>query len=341
MAAKILADEVKEVVPYVQRRITTPTVNRGGDTLHALLFHPIAGDSLAVDHQHAAPAAELSELLALRHLQFGILDTRTIDELAVVTVTNPACTDTPGALADSRMGASPGRTGACQTCGQQHHNCPDQATIGPIGPMVPGLGHFGRILLPHPVVNPLFVTLLTAVLQTTCMNCHRLRLSPLYVSTMLPGRARQLQRIKAIGLLCVRQAQCLCAGIDAGMPAQSRVSSAMRPRSGNNRCSDCFLSTLVFKQQGICITARRTDTPTGSYVIVPASVIFASLVRLTEADLGALGFGGSVNSNHPCNAVLSVLPVLPPVSRPAMRTMNLAWGWTRSHPRPRRRGIRS
>ena len=73
------------------------------------------------------------------------------------------------------------------------HNCP---------------GHFGRIVLPHAVVNPLFVGLLVAVLQTTCFHCHRMRLSPYYVSTMMPGRARMLHRIKAIGALCMRQAQC-------------------------------------------------------------------------------------------------------------------------------------
>ena len=108
-------------VPYVQRRITAvppPLRERGGDTLHTLLFHPIAGDSLAM----RADQEKLPELLSLRHLQFGILDARTVDELAVVTVTNAATTDAPGALSDPRMGASPARSGACQTCGQQHHN---------------------------------------------------------------------------------------------------------------------------------------------------------------------------------------------------------------------------
>lgn len=152
-------------------------------------------------------------------------------------------------------------------------------------------------MLPHPVVNPLFVGMLTAVLQATCLHCHRLRISPFYITTMLPGRTRLLQRMKAIGALCARQPQ----------------------------CQFCHAPTLTFKQQGICILARRTGLST-SAVVVPAAVIFASLVRMPEADLMALGFLGGAAENHPCNAILSVLPVLPPVSRPAMRTLNLKTG---------------
>ena len=271
-----------DVVSYVQRRMQPEPPVRGTDTLHGLLFQLIAGDSLA-----SSPAvAELPELLSLHHLQFGILDARTVDELAVVTITNPATTDAPGALGDARMGASPGRTSACGTCGQQHHNCP---------------GHFGRICLPHPVVNPLFVTMLTAVLQTLCFHCHRLRLSPFYITTLFPGRARQLQRIKAVGTLCMRQTQ----------------------------CQFCHAPTLLFKQQGIGIVARRvvgTGATAATAILVPATAIFATLMRLPEADLAALGFGTGLHGNHPANGVLSVLPVLPPVSRPAMRTMNLKTG---------------
>lgn len=234
MATKILADEVEEVVPYVQRRITAPTVNRGGDTLHALLFHPIAGDSLAADqHHHPAPAAavasaDMPELLALRHLQFGILDARTVDELAVVTVTSPACTDTPGALADSRMGASPGRTGACQTCGQQHHNCPGhQGTTGPLcGPRCFLWATLGASCCrtrwsircssrsSRPCCRPPACTVTGCVCRrSTCPRCcrdGRGNCDPDTTRSVVSGH----QRIKAIGVLCVRQAQCPCAGLE-------------------------------------------------------------------------------------------------------------------------------
>ena len=91
------------------------------------------------------------------------------------------------------MGASAVSNKPCETCGNNHHNCP---------------GHFGRILLPHPIVNPLFVGLLVSVLQTLCVHCNRLRLSPYYVNTMVPplsartSGVRLLHRLKAVTTLC-------------------------------------------------------------------------------------------------------------------------------------------
>lgn len=98
----------------------------------------------------------------------------------------------------------------------EHHNCP---------------GHFGRIQLAHPVVNPLFVGLLASVLQTGCLpffssfcyiqqpdfqtlciHCHRLRISPYFIQAVLPlgsryTGVRHLQRLKAINAMCARQFQ--------------------------------------------------------------------------------------------------------------------------------------
>ena len=72
--------------------------------------------------------------------------------------------------------------------------------------------------------------------------------------------------------------------------------------------------------------------PVGTPVLVPPTVVFTTLVQLPAEDMLALGLG-ITGTNHPCNAVLirpvglvaclvwSVLPILPPVSRPVMRTM--------------------
>ena len=61
-------------------------------------------------------------------------------------------------------------------------------------------------------------------------------------------------------------------------------------------------------------------------MLVPAAAIFACLVRIPELDLAALGFNAVKSQNHPCNVIISMLLVLPPVSRPAMRTVNLKTG---------------
>jgi DNA-directed RNA polymerase beta' subunit len=298
-----------EEVPYVQRRLpaagtTSGSAAHGGDTLHAALFHPIAGDSLAA----TAAAPRVVPLLAMQSLHFGMLDAGTVAELAVVTVTSGATgTDAPGSLSDPRMGAAPGRSHACETCNQGLFYCDDNALAplsntttapamdGCLPRHVKSAGAFGCIQLPHPVINPLFVSLVAAILQTTCLNCCRLRLSPFYIQTMFPQRLRaQLPRLKSIGILCARQA----------------------------RCQFCHAPAPVVKQQGLCIFARLGS---GAQVLIPAAAIFALLIRLPDADLWALGFDPNAD-NHPSSAVLSVLPVLPPVSRPAARTLNLKTG---------------
>lgn len=53
-----------------------------------------------------------------------------------------------------------------------------------------------------------------------------------------------------------------------------------------------------------------------------ANTIFSILTEVPDLDLQALGFVGNIN--HPCNAIIVSLPVLPPVSRPSMRTIILS-----------------
>jgi DNA-directed RNA polymerase beta' subunit len=266
------------------------------DHLRNLLFQPIAGDSTGrLDHD----STPLPVLFTGMH--FGILDTESIHQMAVVKIKSPSVAEQPECLSDLRMGASckgAPNAAVCETCHLTHHNCP---------------GHFGCIALPHPVINPLFVGLLASVLQTMCMHCRRLRISPWYVQITWPisrvatSGARRLQRIKAIANACSRQL----------------------------RCQFCNQPTLQFKQQGLCVTARVITAnsgggaamPPNATVIVPPTAVFAALICLPTDDLVALGFpGGDDCTNHPANTILSLLPVLPPISRPAMRTLNLKTG---------------
>ena len=266
------------------------------DHLRDLLFQPIAGDSTV--GRLGDDSAQLPLLFTGMH--FGILDAESIHQMAVVKIKSPSVAEQPECLSDLRMGASSKgapNAAVCETCHLTHHNCP---------------GHFGCIVLPHPVINPLFVGLLASVLQTMCLQCRRLRISPWYVQVTWPisrvatSGARRLQRIKAIANACSRQL----------------------------RCQFCSQPTLQFKQQGLCVTARvltannsnNAPAPTTA-VIVPPIAMFAALICLPTDDLIALGFpGGDDYTNHPANTILSLLPVLPPISRPAMRTLNLKTG---------------
>jgi hypothetical protein len=65
----------------------------------------------------------------------------------------------------------------------------------------------------------------------------------------------------------------------------------------------------------------------GGVVLLSPLVAFVTLIQVPHDDLEALGFPvSSVRNSHPVGAIISALPVLPPVSRPAMRTLNLKTG---------------
>lgn len=82
----------------------------------------------------------------------------------------------------------------------------------------------------------------------------------------------------------------------------------------------CGADLLCFKQHGIAVTARpSTATASSTGVLVPATALFTILTQVPDNDLAALGFIGP--SNDPCNVILMQMLVLPPVSRPSMRTL--------------------
>lgn len=172
-----------EDIYYIQRKVSIDQIHGNviaeqppvdGRAFHNLLFHPIAGDS--------RPQEENGPLLSLRSLQFGLLDEDLVNAMSVATITSAQCTEAPGSLCDGRMGAVAGGGRPCRTCGQQHHNCPVVFSKSENSCCRPG--HFGQIRLPYPVVNPLFVSLLVTVMQTICVNCQRLRLSPFYIQSI-------------------------------------------------------------------------------------------------------------------------------------------------------------
>lgn len=202
-------------------------------------------------------------------------------------------------------------------------------------------GHFGRIVLPHPVINPLFVSLLVSVLQSICVNCHRLRLSPHYVNLVVAPRCRLLARLKTVSALCLRQPQLSTKQLRWPKSAVDSltVSSAMRrPSSSNSRefvsppapGSDCTVTTR--SRTGTAdwgsLEHRTGGGARGIHFccLGTAAGIGSARPRLHQRNESPL------QCDHVHAPVLvsfrerSQSPVLPPVARPAMRTMNLKTG---------------
>ena len=145
------------VVLYMQRQMLLGPPDAGpvsfasprggveGVSLGRVLFHPLAGDSArpappAPPRRGRAPPVTWSRrgrrrrcmgcasacwMLAAAARLFSFRPPRPPSEsllhLSVARITNPACTETPGCLADLRMGASAITNRRCETCQGTHH----------------------------------------------------------------------------------------------------------------------------------------------------------------------------------------------------------------------------
>ncbi|XP_077865105.1 DNA-directed RNA polymerase I subunit RPA1-like [Saccoglossus kowalevskii] len=96
-------------------------------------------------------------------IRFKNFSTKEIKNLSVQEITNPQTFDqfhhpSFGGLYDPKLGPAD-RDDFCGTCSLNYLHCP---------------GHFGHIVLPLPVYNPLFFRLLVKILKGSCLNCHHL-----------------------------------------------------------------------------------------------------------------------------------------------------------------------
>ncbi|CAG0917087.1 unnamed protein product [Notodromas monacha] len=111
-------------------------------------------------------------------LIFSIYHADEIRALSVVNVDNSEYMSnfgepTPGGLHDRSMGPMPTNRRAedsCATCSLNFYYCP---------------GHFGRIELPFPVINPICYDPVGKLMDMSCLKCKRLRLSDQDSRTMI------------------------------------------------------------------------------------------------------------------------------------------------------------
>ncbi len=99
-------------------------------------------------------------------IEFGILSPQEIRKMSAVEVTVPDTYDDDGypiegGLMDKRLGViDPGLR--CETCGARYGECP---------------GHFGHIELARPVIHVGFAKTIYRVLESTCRECGRIKLT--------------------------------------------------------------------------------------------------------------------------------------------------------------------
>lgn len=260
-----------------------------------LLFSPLTGDATA----HLTPEIEAKhdgiKALRLTMASPGLLRASSVAQIHCTTgVPTEPNKKLFGSLYDPRLGHGAqymhdGSSGACRTiphcytCGMDYHNCP---------------GHSGHIELPMVIINPLFTQLVVTIMQTLCVNCCRLRISPYYIlaqyiTPAATNHERMLRRLKEISIACNRYPH----------------------------CQFCECQTLVFRGHGLCVHATPTGSPGHSSTPVPPGFLLHVLNRVPLFHYHVLGLGCD-KDNHPVHSLLSVIPVAPPIARPSTHNKN-------------------
>ncbi len=215
-------------------------------------------------------------------IKFGVFSPNDVRKLSVVEVQTADTYDEDGApitsgLMDGRLGTLEPRQ-RCKTCGNTAARCP---------------GHFGHIELAAPVVHVSFTKIVHRLLQTTCRDCGRIRLTSDKINFFRERLVNVQNQLRAV--------------------PDEIYDSIVKEAKRDDDCPHCGA-----KQFPIEFSKPTTfqETPEGGPRRLTPSIIRERLERITDDDLRLLGLDPSVA--RPEWIVLQVMPV-PPVSvRPSI-----------------------
>lgn len=217
------------------------------------------------------------------YIKFGILSSAEILRMSVCEITNSTLSGS-GSVYDIRMGfSSDTDQKKCVTCNLDYEHCP---------------GHYGHIVLPEPVVHPnlkMFKRLIS-FMKCFCFRCKKILITKdqLNISNIHKYK-RNFRFLKIIERL---KKDVICLDSACGI---------LQPKIG-----------VDIKERTVKIV-HKTDSKT---VEIPLSSrdIFRFVDAISDDDVRILGFDPELI--HPRNLVLTVLPVIPPCSRPTVISDN-------------------
>jgi len=215
-------------------------------------------------------------------IRFGIVSPQEIRKLSVVEVQTADTYDEDGAvipsgLMDNRLGVlEPGQR--CRTCGNTATRCP---------------GHFGHIELAVPIVHVEFTKKIQDLLQAFCKNCGRALLPEKSIVRI----AKQTAHMKRL----------------MGLVPDQFYHNVLDKVKKNRECPYC--AARQHKIEFVKPTVFYEHLEEGAQRLT-ASMIRERFERITEEDLGLLGF--DPRSARPEWMILQVLPVPPVYVRPSI-----------------------
>ena len=181
-----------------------------------------------------------------------------------------------GSVYDNRMGCHTDTNENCVTCGLKR-DC---------------LGHFGYIDLVEPVLHPMFYKIISIFLKCFCKQCHRL-------------------------LLIEEQIE--LAGLDK-IKGERRFTKMLEKLEKIDICSHCSSPQpkIVYKSKDMTIFMeyknKKSDGNNKVSILLGVEDIKKIFDNIADGDVRMLGF--DPKRTHPRSLILTVLPVIPPCSRP-------------------------
>jgi DNA-directed RNA polymerase beta' subunit len=182
----------------------------------------------------------------------------------------------PGSVYDERMGCHTDNNESCVTCGLKRE-C---------------LGHFGYIDLAEPVLHPMFYKITSIFLKCFCKQCHRLLL--------------QEEQIELAGLIKIK--------------GERRFAKMLEKLEKIDICSHCSSPQpkIIYKSKDMTIAMeykqKKGDGTNKLNIILTVDDIKKIFDDISNKDIEMLGFNPI--RTQPRSFVLTVLPVIPPCSRP-------------------------
>lgn len=220
-----------------------------------------------------------------------------LDDLAVVEITNKS--EDPlvhGGVNDTRMGVTQSNV-FCVTC--QQINCP---------------GHFGKITLATPVINPMYPRIVIAILSCVCNKCGHL----LYPYNSITAKYPEIKKLSGWPLLNAYSKR------SAGVPCSHDVVNTMGGVTGHLETCKGFTNPTfnikASKDKNVIYYDRTEKQDVNDKGYKTATEIYDILNSISQEDAAVLGFGPN---SHPRDLVMRKLPVIPPITRPPVFTHGL------------------
>ena len=203
----------------------------------------------------------------INQINFGILSSKDILDMSVCEVINNKMNGS-GTVYDPKMGPSLDSYSKCITCNKDAKLCP---------------GHFGHIMLKHPILHPLFLKYIYTYLKCICVSCSRLFLNKdqliLYKLLNLKGEIR----IKKISELRGKVDICI-------------------------HCKAVQRNISLSQDKKFHISYENKQIHMDVFYI---ENIFRSF---PDDDVRLCGF--DPHNLHPKHFIIRILPVIPPICRP-------------------------